>query len=1170
MNQFPPTYGIDPNAPDGGVDGGLGGDMFTPQHGPEFFGYNEVNLFSNGKMGMDPSYASPNWMANMRPQYGGPAGFDARQAPQFTFMGGVRQLGFLPTFNDPVTPSYMSSSTYYGQAAHDVASKPIDYGMNALQNAAIPIMGFMAGTYLSSRNVGGLFGPHKAIKSAHYAASIASQRMSALVTGNAVSSAAMHQTAMAAAGRHSFGAFAGRMVGSGIGRTVGFAAGGIGGSLGGFVAGGTGAGRAVGAAKWGARGAMLGARGLGFAGSMVGAAAGWLALPMLAMEAADQFGDQMANAYIGTRQGMDSLLSASSAEYTGQSMYGTGMNRGVAASLGGRMARESILKGKEGSHLAEILNTGSQMGMYEDVNFANSEQVLSRTRSIAKQVSMLMKVANEPNVQEALKMVGDLQRSGIVGKNAEALITSYGSASAISGVAGRRIMETVGKQGQAMAQMAGMSPFIGQMQAASAYAGIANAAKMGLVDPSTLALMGGVEGATQAFTGGSMRLASTTYNMATSLWGRERGVTGTLAGIGNRVAADPLKARAELFMMGGQAAAKEMEKNIFAPYAQVFDQARILGGGRVTTDGIINVMQSQGMSQAETRSLLAMMQNFQDPASRTRMYEAMTAGNKETMFHTLEQAGLAYTGRGPGAGVFSPVSRTAANVKIWWNEMGGAMANDSAWVSGGIANLGDYLNRKAWGDRWGVGPDVKRYRYVTDKSGETFRVSGGGVRINKDSMEDRGFSASGIALTEQMARLVDTNTDINAEFNTARKGTREQVRKNISGLLTKYMPEAHVTDIAQATQALSTSEMQEVRKENLKTVKADEERRLASATAGAMYTGNDSFFSDWLGYGSDKVQKAADYRIRKGIDQILGREDSIYGKTSNPFLGAWNVVTGGAASVANRTYGVGMMGLPANTFLGDEDYEKTAGLRGDVESYRGSVALYRAGLADNGTGAGVVDLLKNDAAARGVAAQHTGTTTAEVEWYLSGKPGLSKDKQERIAKYTREGVVEQGNAGIAKNFKKGMGKEALISALGISDKDRGTVEEIMSGLNVGAMDAESAGRLASVLPRMLKERERYESSAEYLKAVNVEAGLSDEYTKDEGDDGVYDRQKTKDDVEEEQKKQANRDFRDGAKYLLEFAERQRMGGWTPMGTLPATATGKMPGATNATTGLPGQ
>lgn len=1147
MNQFPPTYGVDPGF-SGDPSGGMSGDVFQPQHGPEFFGYNEVNLFSNGKMGMDPSYASPNWMANMRPQYGGPAGFDARQAPQFTFMGAVRQLGYLPTWNDPVTPSYMSSSAYYGQAAHDMASKPVDYGMNFAQNFAIPVAGFMAGTYLSGLNVGGVFGPHKAVKSMHYQASMARQRLAAMVTGNAVSSSAMHQAAMTAASRHSFGAFAGRMVGASIGRVVGGAAGAVVGTPAGFIAGRTATTGRMGAAlSWGAKGATWGARGLGFAGSLAGSAAGWLAFPMAFMAAADVVGDQMANAYVGTRQGMDALLSASSTEFTGQTMYGTGMNRGVAAQLGGRMARESILKGKDGSYMAEILNMGTQMGMYEDVNFANAEKVLARTRSISKQVSLLMKIANEPNVQEAMKMVSDLQRSGIVGKDAEALITSYGSASAISGVSGRRIMETVGKQGQAMAQMAGMSPFIGQMQAASAYAGIANAAKLGLVGPSTLALMGGIEGATQAFTGGTLRLSTSVYNQATSLWGGGRGVVGNLSAIGNRVAADPMKASAELFMLGGEASAWAQEKNIFAPYQQVFDLMKT-AGLKANEDNFVNAARSMGLQRDEIRSALVMMKAYQDPASRMRMQEAMVSKDRETMFHTLEQAGYAYTGRGPGAGKLAPISRAASNVKTWWAEQGAAMANDSAAVSGWIAGVGDYFNRVAWGDRWGVGPNVERYRYETGDDGKIYKVSDGGLKIDRSSLKDKGFSESSIALASQMSSRFASSKEAQEEFQRARGGSNSVTE--IQRLVRKYSDKGtNDSDILQTSNILATARARgDARRISLEDVKSNEEKLIARSLKGVTYKEDDYFF----GAALDPV-KAGWWQVNKGLDRLQSKDHSQWKR------GEMDIYSGVAAM------SIPVFGGKALTDAENPYVKRLQGMRGDVEEVRGAVSLYRAGTEDPSGGRLSSVVLKDDKALA-VASEALGVKGEDLRKYLTTGEG-SKEVREGWDTYSKSGWRSYGNAQLANAIKKG-GKEgvaALMQYAGVADEDRAVVEEVIGGLNVGSMDEETAGRLVSALPTLIKERQRYKTSEEFTNSAFAGVGLSGKYTTSEKDDTDAQVRGLKDKTAKEDFIAGSKDFREGAGYLLELAKKQGLDSWTKNGTAtnqPAAAGGRNSGSTN--------
>jgi hypothetical protein len=683
--------------------------MFSPSYGTDFRSGMESMYAMSGGVSLAPQYLTPSYTANMRPGYGGPMGFDmGRTAPFSTF-------GAAMTVTDSgatsMNPYYVSPGSYYQQAASDLTSRFGDSAAWVGQNLMTPFAAFLAANYVTTRAWGGAH--TGAARSTMAGWQYAKHTVGGMFSSGGLNPAARN-AAMAAAVKNrtigtAIGSGVGRMAGAGIGAAMGVAPG----AVGGFLAGkGAVSGAFRTAATTGRWGAAMGAG----AGALVGG----MAVPFAAAYALDAAVDPLWDSYIAVRQGTDAFSTNTFREYTGSSASGFGSRRVSAGRVGSSLAKDSARAGNDLAFNAELMDFGMQAGMYQDMSAMDTSGIAERTRQAAKQVKLLMQVANEPNTVEAIKLLTSMRMAGATGASADSLISRYGSAAGISGTAARRIMEGVGAQGQYLFQQSGLTPYVGQMQAASAYAGISNAVKSGLVSPAMLAMMGGREGATQNILQTTIGYSRTPYNMGVSLWGNQGGMMANLGNIGQQVVNDPLKAAAHMRMYGGMAASASLEDNPLAYMKQMIDQLQLNpmamdSSGKVRVEALVELMGSQGMDAAGIHSQLALLNQYQDPQARSRARSAADMSYREQERNWINQQGRDYTqtqamayahnisldlreGKAGVAGAWgnllTPLNRMSDNIAQWQADM--KYGEDTR---GGTAGVHGYNDRRYTGFR---------------------------------------------------------------------------------------------------------------------------------------------------------------------------------------------------------------------------------------------------------------------------------------------------------------------------------------------------------------------------------------------------------------------------------------------------------------------------------------
>lgn len=303
-----------------------------------------------------------------------------------------------------------------------------------------------------------------------------------------------------------------------------------------------------------------GARALG----AVGKAAGWFGSFAAGLAVAEGVDTLAFQPYIRARQNSNMV----SDHFSGQTFAGnfgspvTG--RGLSSSASARIGNEIDKVGINdmvfsGNQMAGIGSMGMKAGLFDDVG---AQDIGKRVSSIASQIKTIMAISKDPNIQSAIAELAKLRAggAGIGGGFLSEAMTSYSSIGMYASAAGasvQRVMNTVGQQGQYMAQMNGITPYLGQTAAATAFAGFTSARRAGVISSAALARMGGEEGATQSSLAAQMSGMKTPYNQISN-YNRffnnnpQSGVVNNVSAFGQSVAQDPLRARGNQLLYGDQ------------------------------------------------------------------------------------------------------------------------------------------------------------------------------------------------------------------------------------------------------------------------------------------------------------------------------------------------------------------------------------------------------------------------------------------------------------------------------------------------------------------------------------------------------------------------------------------------------------------------------------------
>lgn len=637
---------------------------------------------TQGAWGIDPTYLTPSYAAPYRPQYQGPQG---APPPNYDVGFGASIYGAFSPFvqNRMYGDSIQQDDPYFSAMAY----RPIDAGMWGLQRGVIPALAFAAGLKASTIKV--------ASNSAAYSNTMHAWRMA---TGMAPSMAASASMKMGV------GARIGSSIGQGLARGV----------TGGLSMTGINVGTR-------AAGALAGSAGL------IGAGAGSLAAPLL-------FGQGIVNAaeasifdpYSATRTGEMSLranfsnIMAGTGD-NGNTISGFGMSREFASGLSSRLTRASIRDMTFDTYgMNDLADMAARSGQLDDVQL---EKLESRMKKLAKQVKVMMRVANEPDFRAAMEMMAELKIAGVGADSAGRVLQNIGGSSAIAGVSVQKMMNTVGAQGQYLYQANNLIPYLGQTHAASTYAAFSSAYRMGLVSDSTMAKFGGREGITQLALTGQINATQTPFNqimlMNQNFNGGARGnVVGNVSSFGQMAARDPLAAAGAMGFYESEMTSKQlMDKGPGAILDQLKQIADVIPGmknasGTIDVEKAFLLMTRQmGLPEMEAKAALKEIQVYGKQGVRDQMAAALDGNRKRDMIKFLEQEGY-------GAGVFN---KAILPVRTAWKDFKEGGAKLVGGVLQGAGGAGDSLQSWINNARFGSLTEGVESRDLEEFTGESSR-----------------------------------------------------------------------------------------------------------------------------------------------------------------------------------------------------------------------------------------------------------------------------------------------------------------------------------------------------------------------------------------------------------------------------------------------------------------
>lgn len=597
-------------------------------------------------------YMTPNYTANFRPAYGGPAGVNNpwQQPPGGFWNSAWYASGTLPIpglgHGTDMNPWYQPSGATLDYRSHTLATSPADAVMNFGQKWAAPI----GAAYLGGKIAGW----------APFTARGAKNTIQSWFSGNLVNSESLGARIGAIAGR-SAGTVGGGMFGGASRMLIGQ----------GSVMGGAAAGGSAGA----------------FIGATAGSLFGGLAVGYGIMQAANA---TIFDPYVQTRRGAEAVKSNMVNTYIG------GENGNVLGGLGisGRGAygissgvldtawKDLSLKNND---YISMMDYGMQAGLYNDIGGMSKSQVVDKTKKLAKDVKQIMEVFGEKDIQEAVAILTKFTKMGanVGGGLMGSTMAGLKMASVTSGKSAGELLETIYNPGAYTFQRQGLSGAVGGLVSLDAYKGVSAAVRQGILNKSVLASYGGAEGVSQLITQNMASLSGTDYNkmaMYNTIFGKgpQNGILGNLNAFGMANAQDPLKAMGNLILHGKEMQDVQNKFNRYGVYTQVLDAAKMFRPGqKIDAQTLAGVAKGTfGMGDEEIK---AMMFDIQSLKANTA--GATKAAQREHTRQYIDSTGFAFMG---------PM---AASVRRGWYGLGDALSSPVRVMTPLLGDASDMISR---------------------------------------------------------------------------------------------------------------------------------------------------------------------------------------------------------------------------------------------------------------------------------------------------------------------------------------------------------------------------------------------------------------------------------------------------------------------------------------------
>lgn len=420
---------------------------------------------------------------------------------------------------------------------------------------------------------------------------------------------------------------------------------------------------------------------------------------MVVLEAAEQ---AVFQPYIRSRQMMDmvsdNFAGITFSGNTGNPISGRGMSQRDSARVGSKIDAMGIQDMSfNASQYGGIASMGMRSGLFDDVS--NSSDMVKRVSSIAAQIKTIVAISKDPNIQSAIEDLAKLRLGGasVSGGAGSAAIGAYGAIGTNASIAGasvQRVMNTVGIQGQYMYQMNGITPYLGQIAASSAFAGFASAERLGILSTSKLARMGGREGATQSALAAQLGGVDTPYNvmgLANQFFGGNgtRGVVNTVSAFGSMASNNPLSMQGNMMLhggtmksaqLGGPGGVQKLEKDAVDYLRSIGREA---GPGGYDPGEVAQVMSSMGLSSEMIGSYMSLRATQTDGRYIEQSQKASNATHLENISQIIDREMLWGGLLGRSAATAVRAAKTAKSVVAEsiaypFTTMGGEIADSIA------------------------------------------------------------------------------------------------------------------------------------------------------------------------------------------------------------------------------------------------------------------------------------------------------------------------------------------------------------------------------------------------------------------------------------------------------------------------------------------------------------
>ena len=581
--------------------------------------------------GINPAYTTPAYMANFRPAYSfeqDPYNPYAMEYPySAAFAESVLPLRDTTTFaSDPMSHSFALNK--------QVDDTHWDGLVDGVTKWGTPIAAWWAANKVFNRQVRsanplarGFYGASEYMRQGFFGAK-----------GHTAGMAAA-RAAMATKAKQSLGA----RIGASFGKNVFRGAGGI---------------INMGAKGLGFAGTGAIAGGMGAVGATIGSAVGGIAIPLLAAQAAATVANRyVADPYISLRRNEDAMLSNTVNTFVGGGAGAVGGGYGISATHAAKLAEAFTQSGTDDlafkrEDMGIMADYAMQQGLLNDIGNMNVDDMKKRVANMADTVKLIMAVANTDSVKTAIEYMGRLKAAGITDPAAaRRTMQSIGVSSAMSGVAVEQLMNTVGNQGQLMFQSQGLLPVLGQKAAIGTHAGFANAYKAGIISTENLAMLGGVEGATQNSMQAFLQLTGSQANMMGLHAGLPMGtnLVETMSQFGNKYAQNPFAMMSDMIVNSKARLSEQLAKSgkIDAEVKSVKQMMSQFGNYFLDEKGNITdpqrslpiIMKSMGLSDEGIRATLEGWKAVQNPNYQERAREAALDGATRTMQQEQNQSG---------------------------------------------------------------------------------------------------------------------------------------------------------------------------------------------------------------------------------------------------------------------------------------------------------------------------------------------------------------------------------------------------------------------------------------------------------------------------------------------------------------------------------------------------